>query len=90
MEWVLLSGLHLQSGLPGRPLWRRALTILPVPIGFLAIDRTPAALTLPSLLVLIAASDPDGDELGSRARRGGSGRAMMLSRDPLASGGGER
>ncbi len=52
------SGLHPQSGPPGGPLWRRALTILPVLMGFLAIDGTLAALTLADSPARMAAPDP--------------------------------
>ena len=54
------SGLHLQFGPPGRPLWRWALTILLVQMGFLAIDGTLAALTLAGSLAWMAAPDPGG------------------------------
>jgi hypothetical protein len=43
---------------PGRPLWQRALTILPVLMGFLVIDGTLAALTYANSMALIEAPDP--------------------------------
>jgi hypothetical protein len=43
---------------PGRPLWQRALTILPVLMGFLVIDGTLAALTDANSMALIGAPDP--------------------------------
>ncbi len=43
---------------PGRPLWQRALTILPVLMGFLLIDGTLAALTDANSMARIGAPDP--------------------------------
>ncbi len=58
------SGLYPQSGplgtLPpgsGRPLWQRALTILPALTGFLVLDGTLAALTVANSLARMAAPD---------------------------------
>jgi hypothetical protein len=47
----------LSSG-PGRPLGRRALTILPVRMGFRVIGGTLAALTYANSMALIVAPDP--------------------------------
>ena len=68
------SGLHPQSGPPGRPLWRRALTILPALMGFLAIDGTLAALTLANSLARMAAPDP-----ASKGVRGMNGRILVVA-----------
>jgi hypothetical protein len=47
----------LSSG-PGRPLGRRALTILPVRMGFLVIEGALAALTDANSMARIGAPDP--------------------------------
>jgi hypothetical protein len=46
----------LSSG-PGRPLWQRALTILPVRMGFRVIEGTLAALTDANSMARIGAPD---------------------------------
>jgi hypothetical protein len=43
---------------PGRPLWQRALTILPVRMGFRVIDGALAALTDANSMARIGAPDP--------------------------------
>jgi len=60
-----LGGISLRSGSsetspsgPGRPLGRRALTILPVRMGFRVIEGALAALTAANSMALTVAPDP--------------------------------